>query len=127
MSGSEPGPAGRGGVPAAKGDPGEHLVPHRSPVERIRSRLPHAPDWLETGLAVLGVLFFALSVLSVVVVVVLAVHFGEETTGLPVGSSFLKGARGVGIALFALLAIVSFFVGRAFVGDRIARAFRRRR
>jgi hypothetical protein len=68
-----------------------------------------------------------IALLSVVAIVVLAVHFGEESTGLPVGSSFLKGTRGIGIAFFALLALVGFFVGKAFVGDRLATALRRRR
>jgi len=73
------------------------------------------------------VFFFALSAVSVAAIVVLVGHLGEETTGLPVGPSFLQGAKGVGIGLFTVLALVGFLVGKAFVGERIVRALRRRR
>ena len=107
--------------------PVEHLVPRSSIGERIRRRLPHAPDWLEGVVAAIGVLFLVLSLVSVAALAVLILNFGSDETGLPVSSSFLQGAKGFGIGFFAVLAVVTFLVGWSFVGERIVRSFRRRR
>jgi hypothetical protein len=81
-------------------------------------------DWLEIGLTSLGVLFLALCAVCVWALVVLAVHWGDNATGLPIGRGMLQTSKGAGIAVFSVGAIVTGFVGWTLAGSPIRRRLR---
>lgn len=78
----------------------------------------------EGALIALGAVFLALSVVCAYATIVLVVHFGDEDSAFPVGSSYLRGLKGFGLALFAVAAFVTFGVGWQLTGRRAARWIR---
>lgn len=81
-------------------------------------------DWLEIGLTSLGVLFLALFVLCVWALVVLALHWNDSASSLPIGRGLLQTSKGAGVAVFSIGAIVTFFVGWTLAGSPIRRGLR---
>jgi hypothetical protein len=81
-------------------------------------------DWLEIFLTALGVLFLALGALCVWALVVLAVHWNESTSGLPIGRGMFQTSKGAGLAVFSVGAVVTFAVGWSLAGSPIRRRLR---
>ena len=87
-------------------------------------------DWLEIFLTILGLLFLGLAVVCVIIVVVIAVTFGDPAPDLPIGRGLLQNSKGYGLAVFGTGAVVTFGVGWLFAGEAIrgrVRALRRGR
>jgi hypothetical protein len=87
-------------------------------------------DWLEIFLTSLGVLFLAMFALCVWALVVLAVHWNDTTSGLPIGRGMFETSKGAGLAVFSVGAVVTFAVGWALAGSPVRsrlRAMRRAR
>ncbi len=81
-------------------------------------------DWLEIGLTSLGLLFLAMFALCVWALVVLALHWSEPASGLPIGRGMLETSKGAGLAVFSVGAVVTFFVGWTLAGSPIRRRVR---
>ncbi len=81
-------------------------------------------DWLEIFLTSLGVLFLALCALCVWALVVLAVHWSDTTSGLPIGRGMFETSKGTGLAVFSVGAVVTFSVGWSLAGSPIRRRLR---
>jgi uncharacterized membrane protein len=84
-------------------------------------------DWVEAVLTGLGILFAILAVVSVIAVVRLITSIGEPITGFPAGEGFVKGARGLGLGLFAVASLVFSLVAWTLLAPRIRAALRKRR
>ena len=78
-------------------------------------------DWLEIGLTSLGVLFLALGALCVWALVVVAINWNENTSGLPIGRGMFETSKGAGLAVFSVGAVVTFAVGWSLAGSPIRR------
>jgi hypothetical protein len=75
------------------------------------------------GLA-LGFTFFGLSVLCVIATVTALSTLGDPPESYTFGVGFLKGIRVLGVILFPLAAIVTFFTGWAMAGGLLRRWWR---
>src|SRR5687767_3655721 len=67
---------------------------------------------LESVLTVLGYAIYTIGALSIVAVVFLFTSIDEKDPGFPAGEGFLKAIKGYGIGLFAVTAIVCYYLGR---------------
>jgi hypothetical protein len=96
--------------------------------EGPRRRLRH--DRFEVVMAVLGGLFLAFSVLSVIALITLIASIGQPDDEFPGSTHVLIIIRSLGIGFFAVTAVVTFGVGNWLVGgrlwSRIRGLFRRR-
>jgi hypothetical protein len=84
------------------------------PTER-RRRL----DRFEIVMAALGGVFLALSIGSVVALVTLIASIGDVDPEFPGSVHLLIVIRGLGIGLFAVMAVVTFGVANWLVGGRL--------
>jgi hypothetical protein len=90
-------------------------------------------DGFETFMATLGLLFMAVSIVSVVVAVALVIALpGTDVdfptgTGLPTNPATIRIAKIFGILLFALLAVIAYAVSDLLLEHPWARLRRRLR
>ncbi|HEX9122161.1 MAG TPA: hypothetical protein VF984_02205 [Actinomycetota bacterium] len=92
----------------------------RSLRRRIRNRYA-GHDWLEGVLVAVGMVLLALSALSVFATGALIAHFRDVESGFPAGPGVAQLAKGLGLILFPLLAVVTFLAGKFFTGLRLPR------
>jgi fumarate reductase subunit D len=85
------------------------------PTERKRRSL----DRFEALMVVLGGVFLALSVGSVVALITLISSIGDLDPEFPGSTHVLTVIRSVGIAFFAVMAVVTFGVANWLVGGRL--------
>ena len=93
------------------------------PFEKLR-RAWRLKAPLEIALTVLGYGAFVLGVLSIVAVLFLFTSLDEQDPGFPAGEGFLKTIKGYGIGLFAVTAVVCYYVGRWLLDSRVPGAGR---
>jgi hypothetical protein len=93
---------------------------------RFRRRVGEAfnQDWLEISLTALGVLFLVMFGFCVWGLVTVIVHWGDSTSGLPIGQGMFQTSKGFGLAIFSVGAIVTFAVGWWLAGGPIWRRLR---
>jgi hypothetical protein len=84
-------------------------------------------DWLEIALTSLGVLFLGLAATCVWALVTYVVHWNDPETGFPVARGVLQTSKLLGIAVFSVGGIVTFFVGWTLAGSPIRRRLREAR
>jgi hypothetical protein len=96
--------------------------------ERPRKRFRN--DRFEVVMVVLGGVFLALCVLSVIALITLIASIGQPDDEFPGSTHVLIIIRSLGIGFFAVTALVTFGVGNWLLGgrlwSRIRRLFRRR-
>jgi hypothetical protein len=96
--------------------------------ERPRRRLRY--DRFEVVMAVLGAVFLAMCVLSVIALITLITSIGQPDDEFPGSTHVLIIIRSLGIGFFAVTAVVTFGVGNWLLGgrlwSRIRGLFRRR-
>lgn len=79
---------------------------------------------LESVLTVLGYAIYTVGALSIVAVVFLFTSIDEKDPGFPAGEGFLKAIKGYGIGLFAVTAVVCYYLGRWVLDSRVPGARR---
>jgi hypothetical protein len=84
---------------------------------RIRELFIH--DWLEIFLTVLGFVFFVLTALCVVALVVDLATWNDPATGFSAGEGILKLSKGFALALFSVGAVITAAVGWTLAGPAI--------
>lgn len=84
-------------------------------------------DWLDGVLVVVGTALFAVSALSVFATGVIIAHFRDVESGFPAGPGVAQLAKGLGLVLFPLLAVVTFLAARELAGPWIRERLRRAR
>lgn len=77
---------------------------------------------LEMALTVLGYAVYVVAALSLVAVFFLFTSIDEKDPGFPAGEGFLKAIKGYGIGLFAVAAVVFYYLGRWLLDVRVAGA-----
>jgi hypothetical protein len=83
--------------------------------ERRRRRY----DRFEVVMAVLGAVFLAFSIASVIGLVTLVTSIGQPDDEFPGSTHVLIIIRSLGIGFFAVMAVVTFGVGNWLVGGRL--------
>ncbi len=76
-------------------------------------------DRFEVVMAVLGALFLAMSVFSVIALLTLVASIGQPDDDFPGSTHVLIIIRSLGIGFFAVMAVVTFGVGNWLVGGRL--------
>ncbi|MFB3738115.1 MAG: hypothetical protein ACE14W_04020 [Candidatus Velamenicoccus archaeovorus] len=99
-------------------------MPLRSLRRRIRNRYG-GHDWLEGALVVVGLVLLGLSGLSIGATAVIIAHFRDVESGFPAGPGVAQLAKGLGLILFPLLAVVTFLTARELLGPRLRGWIRR--
>jgi hypothetical protein len=77
---------------------------------------------LESALTVLGYAVYVLGALSLLAVLFLFTSLDEKDPGFPAGEGFLKAIKGYGIGLFAVGAVVCYYLGRWLLDSRVTGA-----
>jgi hypothetical protein len=98
----------------------------RSLRRRIRNRYG-GHDWLDGVLVAVGAALLVLSALSVFATGVIIAHFRDEESGFPAGPGVAQLAKGLGLVLFPLLAVVTFLAARELAGPWLRERIRRSR
>lgn len=91
----------------------------------MRRLLPRRVDKFETLMGVLGVLFLAIALGSVMLSVYLGVTFSAPDEGFRGGSGMTRVLKGIGILMFGALGVASFGVADALLGHHLSRILRR--
>jgi hypothetical protein len=84
-------------------------------------------NWLDILTGLVGILFLALSALSVIATVTVIATWGDPEPSFPVGESFLQGLRGFAAIFFPVAAFVTAAAGWWLAGDQIKSTYRRLR
>jgi hypothetical protein len=93
----------------------------------VKRWLPRRVDKFETLMGVLGALFLAIAVGSVALSIYLGVTFTAPDENFRGGSGMTRVLKGIGILMFAALAVASFGVADSLLGHHLSRILRRRR
>lgn len=76
-------------------------------------------DRFEIVMALLGAVFLAMSILSLIALVTLVTSIGQPDDEFPGSTHVLIIIRSLGIGFFAVMAVITFGVGKWLVGGRV--------